>query len=233
MVDLAALAEPDLLAQTIATVLGVREGQKRSARDVLLDTLRDRELLLVLDTCEHVVTACAVLVDALLRAAPGLRIIATSREALGVSGEAVFHVAPLSTPERAGKVTVEALGQSDATQLFLERACAVDPLFTATPDNADAVVRICQRLDGIPLAIELAAARVAVLSIEQIEARLRDRFRLLTGGARTAVARQRTLDATMGWSYQLLSNVERQFLSRLSVFPGDLVTRCGRTRVRR
>ena len=219
LVDLAPLSVPDLVAQTIATALGVREGPQRSARDALLDTLRDRELLLVLDNCEHLIAACAELVEALLRGAPALRILATSREALGVSGETVCRVPSLSLPEALASVPADALVDSEATQLFIERASAVDPAFTPTPDNADAIARICRRLDGIPLAIELAAARVVVLSPAQIEARLQDRFRLLTGGARTAVARQRTLEATVDWSYELLSDVERQLLSRLSVFP--------------
>ncbi len=219
LVDLAPLSAPDLVAQTIATALGVREGPQRSARDALLDNLRDRELLLVLDNCEHLIAACAELVEALLRGAPALRILATSREALGVSGETVCRVPSLSLPEALASVPADALVDSEATQLFIERASAVDPAFTPTPDNAGTIARICRRLDGIPLAIELAAARVVVLSPEQIEARLQDRFRLLTGGARTAVARQRTLEATVDWSYQLLSDVERQLLSRLSVFP--------------
>ena len=219
LVDLAPLSAPDLVAQTIATVLGVREGQQRSARDALLDNLRSRELLLVLDTCEHLIDECAELVEALLCDAPALRIVATSRETLGVSGETVCRVPSLLLPEAVSSVPVGALEDAEATQLFIERASAVDPAFTPTADNADAIARICRRLDGIPLAIELAAARVGVLSPDQIEARLQDRFRLLTGGARTAVARQRTLEATVDWSYQLLSDVERQLLSRLSVFP--------------
>ena len=219
LVDLAPLLVPDLVAQTIATVLGIREGPQRSARDALLDNLRDRELLLVLDTCEHLIAGCAELVEALLREAPALRILATSREALGVSGETVCRVPSLSLPEALAPVPVGALVDFEATQLFIERASAVDPAFKPTPDNADAIARLCRRLDGIPLAIELAAARVVVLTPAQIEARLQDRFRLLTGGARTAVTRQRTLEATVDWSYQLLSDVERQLLSRLSVFP--------------
>jgi predicted ATPase/DNA-binding winged helix-turn-helix (wHTH) protein len=219
LVDLAPLTVPDLVAQTIATALGVREGPQRSAREALLDTLRDRELLLILDNCEHLITSCAELVEALLRGAPALRILATSREALGVSGETVCRVPSLSLPEALASVAAGALVDAEATQLFIERASAVDPAFTPTPDNADTIARICRRLDGIPLAIELAAARVVVLSPEQIEARLQDRFRLLTGGTRTAIARQRTLEATMDWSYQLLSDVERRLLSRLSVFP--------------
>ena len=221
LVDLAPLSVPDLVAQTIATVLGVRDGPQRSAGDALFDKLRDRQLLLVLDTCEHLIAACAELVEVLLREAPRLRILATSREALAVSGETVWRVPSLSLPETLAPRPLDALANSDATLLFIERARSADPAFTPTLDNADILVSICRRLDGIPLAIELAAARVVVLSPEQIEARLQDRFRLLTGGARTAVARQRTLEATVDWSYQLLSDPERQLLSRLSVFPSS------------
>jgi predicted ATPase/DNA-binding winged helix-turn-helix (wHTH) protein len=221
LVDLAPLSLPHLVAQTIGTVLGVREGPQRSAGDALFEKLRDRQLLLILDTCEHLIGACAELVELLLREAPGVRILATSREALSVSGETVWRVPSLSLPETLAPRPLDALVHSDATLLFIERARAVDPAFTSTLDNADIIVSICRRLDGIPLAIELAAARVVVLSPEQIAARLHDRFRLLTGGARTAVARQRTLEATVDWSYQLLSDVERQLLSRLSVFPSS------------
>jgi len=217
LIDLAPLTVPDLLAQTVATALGIREGGQRSAREVLLDALHERQLLLVFDTCEHLIASCAALADELLRRAPAVRIVATSREALGVSGETVCRVESLSVPDlpHTGGEPVE----SDATRLFVDRALAVDPNFRSTTANAGAIAQICRRLDGIPLAIELAAARVVVLSPEQIEARLHDRFRLLTGGARTAVARQRTLEATVDWSCQLLSDAERLMLNRLSVFP--------------
>jgi predicted ATPase/DNA-binding winged helix-turn-helix (wHTH) protein len=221
LVDLAPLSDPDLVAQTIAAAIGIREGPQRSARDALVDKLRDRQLLLVLDTCEHLIAACAELVEALLREAPALRILATSREALGVSGETVCRVPSLSLPEALAPNSLETLVHSDAPLLFIERARAADTTFTLTLDNAETITRICRRLDGIPLAIELAAARVIVLSPEQIAARLQDRFRLLTDGARTAVARQRTLEATVDWSYQLLSEIERQLLTRLSVFPSS------------
>lgn len=219
LVDLASLSAPDLVAQTIATALGIPERPQRSARDALVHSMRDRELLLLLDTCEHLITPCAELIDALLRAAPALRILTTSREALGVPGETVRRVPSLSLPEPLAPVRLDALQQSDAAQLFIERSRAVDPAFALTLDNADIVVRICRRLDGIPLAIELAAARVNVLSPAQIAVRLQDRFQLLTGGARTAVARQRTLEATVDWSYHLLPEAERELLGRLSVFP--------------
>jgi non-specific serine/threonine protein kinase len=219
LVDLAPLSAPDLVVQTIATALGLREGPQRSALETLLEHLRQRQLLLVLDNCEHLITACATLVETLLREAPAVRVLATSREALGVSGETICRVPSLSMHDALASVSVDSLVDSEAAQLFIERAHVVDPAFAVTPDNADAIARICRRLDGIPLAIELAATRVVVLSPEQIEARLRDRFRLLTGGSRTAIARQRTLEATVDWSYQLLSSAERELLARLSVFP--------------
>ena len=208
---------PDLLAQTVATTLGIREGGQRSAREVLLDALHERQLLLVFDTCEHLIVSCAALADELLRRAPAVRIVATSREALGVPGETVSRVESLAVPDLPH--TEGEPVESDATRLFVDRARAVNPNFRSTTANAGAIARVCRRLDGIPLAIELAAARVVVLSPEQIEARLHDRFRLLTGGARTAVARQRTLEATVDWSCQLLSDAQRLMLNRLSVFP--------------
>src|SRR5436190_14907517 len=154
---LSSLGTPYLVPQTIATALSIREGPQRSARDTLLDTLRDRELVLVLDNCEHLIAACAGLVDALLREAPALRIVATSREALGVPGETTWPVPSMSLPEAA---TVDALNEAEATRLFIDRARAAAPMFPVTPGNAATIARICQRLDGIPLAIELAAARI-------------------------------------------------------------------------
>jgi predicted ATPase/DNA-binding winged helix-turn-helix (wHTH) protein len=217
--DFAPLSGPDLMTQTVATAVGIREVPRRSLRESLLDQLRDRELLLVLDNCEHLIAPCAELVEALLRGAPALRIVVTSREVLAMPGEIVCRVPSLSLPPALTPLSVTALADSEATRLFVERATAADPAFCTTDRNAGAIARICQRLDGIPLAIELAAARVAVLTPEQIEARLDDRFRLLTGSMRTAVARQRTLEAAVDWSYQLLSDVERELFTRLSVFP--------------
>ncbi len=219
LVDLAPLLAPDLVAQTVATAIGVREGPQRSVRDSLLEYLRDREVLLVLDNCEHLIDACAELAEALLRGAAALRIIATSREALGVPGETVCRVPSLSVPEALPSLATDTVLEFEATRLFIERAAAIEPAFSVTPDNGAVIAEICRRLDGIPLAIELAAARVAMLSVDQINTRLKDRFRLLTGGTRTAVARQRTLEATVDWSYQLLLDAERELLSRLSVFP--------------
>ena len=221
LVDLAPLSVPGLMPQTIATVLGIRESPGRSVRDALLDHLRHRALLLVLDNCEHLIASCAELVETWLRGAPRLRIVATSREALGVPGETICRVPSLSLPDPPASVSPDALIAHEATRLFVERASAVDPAFAPTLDNANAIVSICRRLDGIPLAIELAAARIVVLSPQQIEARLQDRFRLLAGGSRTALARHRTLEAVVDWSYELLSDAERRLLSRLSVFPAS------------
>jgi non-specific serine/threonine protein kinase len=218
LVDLADLSDPDLVPQKIASVLGIREGPNRTVHAALADYVRNREILLLLDNCEHLIGACAQVADALLRAAAPLCILATSREALGITGETIWRVPSLTLPESLA--APDTLAHVDAISLFVARASAVNSSFIGTATDLALVAEICQRLDGIPLAIELAAARVKVLSIEQIAARLHDRFRLLTGGSRTAVARQRTLEATVDWSYELLSEPERQLLCRLSVFAG-------------
>ena len=220
VVDLAALADPDLVAQAVSSVLDIREGPSRPMLDALLECVRRRQLLLILDNCEHLITACAQFVDAFLRGADRACVLATSREGLGITGETVWRVPSLSLPDTTQAISAETLLDHDAVMLFVERAAAVDPSFTITAHNAATVSDVCIRLDGIPLAIELAAARVKVLSLEQIQTRLNDRFRLLTGGSRTAVARQRTLEATVDWSYGLLSGAERRLLRRLSVFAG-------------
>jgi non-specific serine/threonine protein kinase len=220
VVDLASLSDPDLVVQAVASVLDVREGPHRPILTALVDCLRNRQLLLILDNCEHLIAACAQFADAILRAAERACILATSREGLGITGETVWRVPSLSVPDAATKVPAETLLHYDAARLFVERAAAVDPSFTVTATHAALIADVCVRLDGIPLAIELAAARVKVLSLEQIHTRLNDRFRLLTGGSRTAVARQRTLEATVEWSYGLLSSAERRLLRRLSVFAG-------------
>lgn len=219
MVDLGTLSRPDLIPETIAEVLGLREDANRSARETVRDFLASREVLLVLDTCEHMVADCAALAEALLHESPGLHIIATSREALSVAGEVVYRVPSLSIPEL--DQTAAAVLDAEAVRLFVDRASALDMTFRVDPASAEAIARICRRLDGIPLAIELAAARIPVLTPAQIEERLQDRFRLLTGNTRTAVARQRTLEATLDWSYHLLSDRERAVLCRLSVFPAS------------
>src|SRR5262245_20797360 len=219
LVDLAPLSDPDLVTPSVASVFKVQEGPSRPLVDGLCNHLRSRQVLLVLDNCEHLIAGCARLAEILLLASPGSRILATSRESLGLSGETVWRVPSLSVPSPQ-ESSAEAVARSEAACLFVDRATAVAPTFAISDANAPVVDAICRRLDGIPLAIELAAARMKVLSVEQINERLNDRFRLLTGGSRTAVARQRTLEAAVDWSYNLLSKTERRFLCRLSVFVG-------------
>jgi predicted ATPase/class 3 adenylate cyclase len=219
-VDLAPLADPALVPQAVAVVLGVLEAPGRPLAQTLSATLETRQLLLVLDNCEHMVAACAALAEALLQTCSHLWVLATSREPLGITGEIPYRVPPLSLPDMRQPPTVESLTQYEAVCLFIERTVTAVPMFTVTNANAPAVAQICHRLDGIPLAIELAAARVRVLPVEQIAARLDDRFRLLTGGSRTALPRQQTLRALIDWSYDLLTEAERALLARLSVFAG-------------
>ena len=218
-VELAPLTDVDLVPQTVATVLGIRKLPQHSFTDALSAELSGQQILLVMDNCEHLIDATAQLVETLLRAAPRLRILATSREALGVPGETVWRVPSLSVPDPDQPVHLESLLEFEAARLFVDRAVAVDPAFAVTGRNVTTIAEVCHRLDGIPLAIELAAARLNVLSLDQINSRLKDRFRLLTGGSRTAVARQRTLEATVDWSYELLAEPERRLLCRLSIFP--------------
>jgi predicted ATPase/DNA-binding SARP family transcriptional activator len=220
-VEFAALTDPRLLPQQVTTVLGIRDEAGRSATAVLLDALRHRSLLLILDNCEHLADACAALVDTLLRGCPGVRILATSREALGVAGERAWLVPPLSLPPADTDLTPESSMRCEAVQLFVARAQDAVPGFVLKRTNAAAVAHVCRRLDGLPLAIELAAARVKVLTPEQIAQRLDNAFALLTGGSRTALPRHRTLRAAVDWSYRLLSASEQVLLQRLSVFPGD------------
>ncbi|HEX2202903.1 MAG TPA: BTAD domain-containing putative transcriptional regulator [Longimicrobium sp.] len=219
-VELAPVRGDEGVAPQVAAALGVQEVGARSTLEGIVQVVGDRPFLLALDNCEHVVDACARLADALLRACPSLRILATSREALGVGGERAWLVPALSLPpERAA--TAAELGASEAVRLFVERARGVDPGFALTDAGAAAVAQLCRRLDGLPLAIELAAARVRVLSPAQLAARLDDRFRLLGTGGRTAVPRHRTLRAVIDWSHDLLAERERVLFRRLSTFAGD------------
>jgi predicted ATPase len=220
-VDLAPLTDPALVPQTVAAVLGVREEPGRPLTQTLVDALLPKKLLLILDNCEHLLEACAALAQALLHRCPGVQILATSRERLNVAGETTYRIPSLSSPDPSTlNSPLSALTQYEAVRLFIDRAIAVVPAFAVTNANAPAVAEVCHRLDGIPLAIELAAARVRVLSAEQIAARLDDRFRLLTGGSRASLPRQQTLRALIDWSYDLLSEAERALLRRLSVFAG-------------
>jgi predicted ATPase/DNA-binding CsgD family transcriptional regulator len=219
-VELAPISDPDLLPQAVAQVLHVHEHPGRSLTDAIAHDLRDLDILLVLDNCEHLLEACAGLVEVLLHRCAGLEIVATSREPLGVKGEGNFPVSPLSLPDPGRQQSFEDLAEYEAIRLFVERARDVAPDFGLTEQNADAVARLCRRLDGMPLAVELAAARVRVLSVEQISSRLEESFALLAGGSRTAMPRQRTLGATIDWSYDLLSEKEQALFRNLAVFTG-------------
>jgi predicted ATPase/class 3 adenylate cyclase len=219
LVELAPIKDPGLVPQTVAQTLGLRE-PARAATDALLDFLRQKSLLLMLDNCEHVLTASADLSAVLLRACPQVRIVATSRETLGVAGEVTYHVPTLPLPDPQRIPTLEAVSQYAGIKLFVERAVLYRSDFRVTQDNIRAIAEICRQLDGIPLAIELAAARVKVLTVEQIAARLRDRFTLLAGGARMSLPHHQTLRATMDWSYELLSDAERALFRRLAAFVG-------------
>ena len=219
LVELAPLADAALIPQTVATVFGLRESPGRLLLDLIIDYLRNKQLLMILDNCEHLIDACARLADQLLRICPNLTILASSREALGINGETVYRVPSLSLPELAD-ITSESILECESVQLFVDRASAASPNFQFTDGNASSVAQICLRLDGIPLALELAAARVRVLSVEQIAERLDDRFRLLTGGSRTALPRQQTLRALIDWSYDLLTDSEKALFRRLAVFVG-------------
>jgi non-specific serine/threonine protein kinase len=223
LADLAALADSATVVPAVADAVGVREEPGRSLDTALAEALGPKRLLLVLDNCEHLLDPCARLADPLLRACPHLRVLATSRTPLGVDGEAVWRVAPLGLPRpAAGGAPPPAAGllRSEAGRLFAERAAAAQPGFAVTDRNAPAVAAICARLDGLPLALELAAARVRTLPVDELLTRLEDRFRLLTGGGRTAPPRRQTLRAAVDWSYDLLSADERSLFGRLAVFAG-------------
>jgi non-specific serine/threonine protein kinase len=245
LVELAPVGDPAFLAPTFARALGVAEDPPTPILRTLLGVLRSRRLLLLVDNCEHLIAACAELIETLVNACPNLTVLATSREALGIAGEVAWRVPSLPLPPRPpeaetlrpaypgkgmavtsrrgpkGAPTAAWVGEtaeSAAVRLFVDRAKAADPAFVVSPANATAVAQICWRLDGIPLALELAAARLKVLNVTQVADRLDDRFRLLTGGSRTALPRQQTLRATLDWSYNLLSKPERRTLRCLSVF---------------
>lgn len=219
-VNLAPLTDEALVPEAMGQALGVSESPSQSLTEVLNNFLREKQLLLILDNCEHLITACAQIINELLTRCANLKILATSREALRVTGESIFQVPTLSLPEVQRLSLTDLLMQYEGIRLFVERARAVKPDFALTDQNATEVAQICQRLDGIPLAIELAAARTNMLSIGQIATRLDDRFNLLTNGSRTAMPRQRTLRAAIDWSYELLTEAEQILFRRLSVFAG-------------
>ena len=217
-VELAALSDPSIVPQVTAAALGLRQESARTPAELLEDHLRPRVALLLLDNCEHLVVACAELAERLLGACPGLRILATSREGLRCAGEQIWRVPPLAVPEP--DATIRNPEEFEALSLFFDRAGAVASGLAPTDETIATVAQICRRLDGMPLAIELAVARLSALSVDQLAARLEDRFHLLTGGSRTALPRQQTLRATIDWSYALLSEAERILLRRVAVFAG-------------
>jgi non-specific serine/threonine protein kinase len=220
LVELAPLSDPSLVAQQVASSLGLRDDPGRPILESLTVFLRQRQVLVVLDNCEHLLAACAHLADRLLRACPGVRLLASSREPLGLAGEAIFSVPSLSFPDPNHPPPIGQMTDYAAISLFLDRARLVVPDFGVAAHNLAALVRICQRLDGLPLAIEMAAARLNLLNADQVAAHLDDAFHLLTGGSRVAPPRHQTLRATMDWSYKLLSEPERLLLQRLALFAG-------------
>ncbi|HLO30985.1 MAG TPA: tetratricopeptide repeat protein [Anaerolineales bacterium] len=227
LTELASLFDANLVPQAVASNLNIREGSGRSLMEALVDYLLPRQTLLVLDNCEHLISTCAQFAETLLQKCPDLKILATSREALGITGEVAWTVPPLSMPAQqpwtnpaSAAEALKLYEESESVQLFTVRAMATSPDFQLTAENGVWVAEICRHLDGMPLAIELAAARVRSLSVQQIAQRLDDRFHLLTGGSRTAPLRQQTLASTLDWSYALLSTQEQKVLQRLSVFAG-------------
>ena len=226
--ELGPLSDPDLVFVTVATALGLELAAGATSPEHVANALRSKRLLLVLDNCEHVINAAASMAEALLRATPWARVIATSREPLRVSGECIYRVLPLGVPAEGAEDPDEVL-RHGAARLFVARARDADPHFSLDSRAAAAMAAICRRLDGMPLAIELAAARTASLGLEGLASRLDDRFKLLTGGRRTALPRQQTLRATLDWSYELLSEPERAVLRRLAVFPGGFTLEAAST----
>ena len=218
LVELAEVRDPALVSSALLAALDLRDQSVSEPLPLLLDYLRDRQLLVVLDNCEHLLDAAGRLVTEVLRVGSGVRIIATSREPLSISGEHVLPLAPLELPSPDENETLDQLSQNEAVMLFTERAAAAAGRFELTRDNRSAVVHLCRRLDGLPLAIELAAVRTRVLSVEQILDRLSDRFGLLTGGSRAALPRHQTLRTTIDWSYELLDGNERALFRRLCAF---------------
>jgi predicted ATPase/class 3 adenylate cyclase len=220
LIELAPLSDPQLVTETIARLFGVSIATGKSPTETLVVFLKDKRTLLILDNCEHLVAPVAQVADAILRGCPQVSILATSRERLAVMGEHTYSMPSLSIPDQPDGITAEKALSFSAVRLFVERASASLPGFSLTDENASAVAMICKRLDGVALAIELAAPRLTILKPQELASRLDDRFRLLTGGSRTALPRQQTLRALIDWSYDLLTGSEQTLLRRLSVFAG-------------
>ncbi|HMD82830.1 MAG TPA: AAA family ATPase, partial [Anaerolineales bacterium] len=224
LVELASVNDPALVPQTVGTVFGIQRGSTNQALiETLIHFLRAKTVLLILDNCEHLLDACAQLTDTLLKNCPNLKILATSREALGIIGEALYQVPSLTIPEVHSIETIEKLNDYESIRLFDERARLVQMNFALTKENVASVAQICSRLDGIPLAIELAAVHIQTLSAEQIAEQLDQCFHVLTGGSRTALPKHRTLQASIDWSWQLLDDSEQTLLRRLAVFVGGFI----------
>jgi len=221
LIELAPLRDPSLVPQTVAITVGSREQPNQTVTETLIRDLNAKKMLLVLDNCEHLISACAKLTDKLLRTCPRLHILATSREGMGITSEAVYHVPPLAVPRTEANLSLDELQKTEAVRLFIERAKAVYAGFSLTQENGPAVVQICRRLDGIPLALELGAARVSVLPVEEIARRLDDRFGLLSNGSEDRLPHHQTLRALIDWSYDHLPEVEQKLFRRLSVFAGS------------
>src|SRR6185437_15415260 len=223
IVELSHLRDPALLPNTVASVLGLPEQDARSALDALLEYLRDRRLLLILDTCEHLLDACAALAQAVMRDAPEVTVLATSRQPLDMPGESTFPIGPLPVPE-SGWLPPDgagAAGGGDAIELFALRAATAVAGFTLTADNLADVIQLCRRLDGMPLALELAAVQLRALPLGELLDRLNHQFTVLTGGRPEALPRHQTLRTAIGWSYELCSVAEQRLWARLSVFAGS------------
>lgn len=221
LIELASLADLRLVAQAVATAISIPEDPSRPMLEAIVRHLKRRACLIILDNCEHVISAAAELAEALLRNTTQVRILATSREPLEIMGETTWRVPTLPLPDERSAASLDRLKEFEAVRLFIDRATAARPSFALTEHNAPAVIQICRRVDGIPLAIELAAARVRALPVEQIADRLDDAFRLLRGGSRTALPRQQTLEALIAWSYDLLSEPEKVLCRRCSIFAGS------------
>ncbi len=218
--DISPITDPALVASVVGSALGIAQVQGRRVEELIPQRVKDKKLLLIVDNCEHLLDASASLVDAIHRSAPGVRILATSRQALGIAGEATYRLPSLSVPPAGSTPTAAEAMRFGSVAVFTDRARLADVRFTLTDDAVPIVADICRRLDGIPLALELAAARVKVLSIPSLARRLDERFKLLTGGSRTALPRQKTLTALIDWSYDLLAPQEQLLFARLSVFAG-------------
>jgi predicted ATPase len=222
LAELGGLHDPDLLPHTVATCLGLPGQEAGSQADAIVDYLRGRQLLLILDSCEHLIGACAALAEPVLRYAPQVTILATSRQPMNVPGEHCCPVPPLPVPgPEASWSGAGRGGRGDAVESFAQRAAAASPGFAVTPANRDDVIQLCGRLDGIPLAIELATVQLRTLTLQQLSSRLEHRFSLLTTGRRGALPHQQTLRATTQWSYDLCSAEEQLLWARLSVFAGS------------